>query len=75
MINSKVWGSKNSIKQLLKLNKDADWEFLTAAMDIVDDASEAIANVQQFGLSGPTKYDDVGEKHLRLYSLLSETYI
>jgi hypothetical protein len=75
MINSKVWGGKNTIKRLLRLNKDADWEFLTAAMDIVDDASTAIANVQRFGLSGPTKHDNLGEKYLRLYGLLSATYI
>src|SRR5579864_548231 len=75
MINSKVWGSDETIKQLLKLNKNEDWDFLTAAMDIVDDASSAIGNVQRFGLSGPTKYDETGEKYLRLYGLLSATYI
>jgi hypothetical protein len=75
MINSKVWSSKHSIRRLLKLNKDSDWDFLTAAMDIIDDASAAIANVQRFGLSGPTKHDDLGEKYLRLYGLLSATYI
>jgi len=75
MINSKIWGSKRSIKRLLRLNKDADWDFLTAAMDIIDDASAAISNVQRFGLSGPTKYDDLGEKYLRLHGLLSATYI
>jgi hypothetical protein len=74
MVNAKVRG-KGSIKELLKLNRDTDWDFLTAAMDIVDDASVAIANVKRFGLSGPTKYDDLGEKYLRLYGLLSATYI
>ena len=75
MINSKVWGSKSSIRPLLKLNSESDWDFLTAAMDIVDDASAAISHVNQFGLGGPTKYNDLGEKYLRLYGLLSATYI
>jgi hypothetical protein len=44
-------------------------------MDIVDDASAAIDHVERFGLSGSTKYDDIGEKYLRLYGLLSATYI
>ena len=54
-------GGKSSIKHLLKLNKDSDFDFLIAAMDIIGDASEAISHFQQFGLSGPTKYNDLGE--------------
>jgi hypothetical protein len=75
MINIKVQGSKQSIKQLLKLNKEEDWNFLAAAMDIIDDASSAIGNVERFGLSGPTKLDEIGERYLRLYGLLSASYI
>jgi hypothetical protein len=74
MINSQVWKNSASIKQLLKLTKDSDWDFLTAAMDIIDDASAAIAHIERFGLSGPTKYGDIGERYLRLYGLLSATY-
>jgi hypothetical protein len=75
LINSQVQGGRRSIKDLLRLNEESDWEFLTAAMDIVDDASSAIIHVQKFGLGGPTKYDDMGERYLRLYGLLSATYI
>ena len=45
MINSKVRSSDDTIKHLLKLSKDEDWNFLTAAMDIIDDASGAIGHV------------------------------
>jgi hypothetical protein len=55
LINSQVQGGRRSIKDLLRLNEESDWEFLTAAMDIVDDASSAIIHVQKFGLGGPTK--------------------
>ncbi len=44
-------------------------------MDVVGDASAAIRNFLQFGLDGPTKYQDVGERYLRLYGLLSAAYI
>jgi hypothetical protein len=44
-------------------------------MDIIDDASAAIGHVQEYGLGGLTKYNDLGEKYLRLYGLLSATYI
>ncbi|TWI65851.1 hypothetical protein IQ16_05106 [Bradyrhizobium huanghuaihaiense] len=75
MISAKVWSSERSIKELLSLNSEADWDFLTSAMDIVDDGSAAIGHVMKYGLRGPTKYDDLGEKYLRLYGLLSATYI
>jgi hypothetical protein len=75
MIQARVLGGKASVKHLLKLNSDGDFDFLIAAMDIIDDASAAIAHVERFGLSGATKYDDFGERYLRLYGLLSATYI
>jgi len=75
MINARVGGSERPLKKLLRLNNEADWEFLAAAMDIVDDASSAIDHVQRFGIGGPTKYEEIGEKYLRLYGLLSATYI
>jgi hypothetical protein len=75
LINDTVLPSTNTLRKTLRLNKDADWDFLCTAMDIIDDASTAIAHIQRFGLSGPTKYDDMGERYLRLYGLLSATYI
>jgi hypothetical protein len=75
MVYSKVRSSDRSIKGLLRLKGDADWEFLTAAMDIIGDTAAAIFHFQRFGLGGPTKYDDLGEKYLRLYGLLSAIYI
>jgi hypothetical protein len=71
LINVKVFESDKSVKELLRLNTRADWEFLCAAMDIIADASAAILHVQMFGLSGPTKYDDMGERYLRLYGCLA----
>lgn len=63
------------IKRALKLNDSADWNFLCTAMDIIDDASLAVDHFLRFGLDGSTRYDEFGEKYLRLYGLLSAIYI
>jgi hypothetical protein len=75
LINSKIWSSKGDIRETLRLSKDGDWAFLCISMDILEDACTAINSFLKFGLNGPTKYDDVGEKYLRLYGILSATYI
>jgi hypothetical protein len=75
MINAKVSSSNQSIRGSLGLSRGTDWNFLTAAMDIISDAGEALDHVRRFGLTGPTKYNDEGEKYLRLYGLLSAAYI
>jgi hypothetical protein len=75
LMNEKVLSSSRKIKELLRLNKEEDWGFICTAMDIVDDASTAIRNFLQFGLDGPTKYEDMGERYLRLYGVLNATYI
>ena len=35
----------------------------------------AIRNFLKFGLDGPTRYEDIGERYLRLYGVLNATYI
>ena len=34
-----------------------------------------MGNFQKYGLDGPTKFEDLGEKYLRLYGFLNATYI
>lgn len=75
LINEKVQPTKLSIREVLKLSKDEDWAFLCTAMDIIGDACLAIDNFLRFGLDGPTKYNEDGERYLRLYGILSATYI
>ena len=75
LINDNVVPTKKGIRETLRLNKDGDWDFLCTAMDIINDASAAIDHVQRFGLSGATKYNEMGERYLRLYGVLSATYI
>lgn len=76
LINAKLlFSDDSSVRELLRLSKDADWNFICAAMDIVGDTCAAIRNFLQFGLDGPTKYNDVGEMYLRLYGVLNATYL
>lgn len=75
LINAKVRSSQADIRATLRLSKDVDWSFLCISMDVVEDACTAINNFLQFGINGPTKYNDVGEKYLRLYGILGATYI
>lgn len=63
------------VQECLKLNKKEDWNYILASEDILEDTNEAIANFMRFGLSGPTKYDELGEKYLRLYGILNATYL
>lgn len=63
------------IKNALKLNKADDWTFICSSMDIINDSLLGIENFIRFGMDGPTKYDDLGEKYIRLYGVLNATYI
>ena len=74
LVNDRVQRRGAPAKQL-RLNAEADWSFVCVAMDVLGDTSLALHNCITFGLDGPTKYDDTGEKYLRLYGLLSAAYI
>jgi hypothetical protein len=75
LVNAKVWSNRKAIRELLCLNDERDWHFICTSMDVVGDASTAIRNFLQFGLDGPSRYQDVGERYLRLYGVLSATYV
>jgi hypothetical protein len=63
------------IQRLLKLSKPDDWGRVCTAYETINDTSYAIENFVKFRLGGPTKYEDYGERVLRLYGFLNATYI
>ena len=63
------------IKKRLKISKEKDWGFICTSLDTIDDSSYAIENFIRFKIDGPTKYNDHGEKFLRLYGFLNAVYI
>lgn len=75
LINARTWSGSQPVRELLKLNKETDWRFVCAAMDVIGDSESAIESFMRFGLEGPSRYEDTGEKYLRLYGLLSATYV
>lgn len=75
LVNDRVWAKDEHPATLLRLNSEEDWNFVCVAMDIVGDASLAIRNFLTFGLDGPSRYEDTGEKYLRLYGFLSAAYM
>lgn len=75
LVNARVWGKNESPSKALRLNSADDWNFICVAMDVIGDAALALENFLRFGLDGPTRYDSVGERYLRLYGLLSATYL
>lgn len=63
------------IQSALKLTKPEDWGFICSSMDIINDSLLGIEHFCKYGVDGPTKYDDFGEKYIRLYGVLNATYI
>ncbi len=75
IFNKEVENFTEHVKNCLKPNKEEDWNHILTSEDIIEDSNYAIESFLKFGLSGPTKYNDIGEKYLRLYGLLNATYL
>jgi hypothetical protein len=63
------------VQKCLKLNKKEDWNYILGSEDILEDTNLAIKEFLKFGISGPTKYQSLGEKYLRLYGVLNAIYL
>lgn len=75
LVKERIWGEGESAAKALRLKDDRDLDFVCVAMDVVGDASLAIGSFLRFSLDGPTRYEDIGERYLRLYGLLSAAYV
>lgn len=75
LVNDRIWSKGESAAKALRLKDDRDWNFICVAMDVVGDASLALDSFLKFSLDGPTRYEDIGERYLRLYGLLSAAYV
>lgn len=63
------------IKESLRINSTEDWGIICASMDVVDDSALGLKHFLLFGIDGPTKYNDIGEKYIRLYGVLNASYL
>lgn len=75
IFNGEVENFSEHVRACLKLNKIEDWNYILASEDILEDSNLAIESFLKFGLGGPTKYKDTGEKYLRLYGVLNAAYL
>jgi cell fate (sporulation/competence/biofilm development) regulator YmcA (YheA/YmcA/DUF963 family) len=50
------------------------WNILMNAFYVFEDTELAKENFEKFGINGPVKMSDVGEKYLRLYGILNSLY-
>lgn len=75
LVNARIREKDESPEKALRLSKPSDWNFICVAMDVVGDAVLALDNFLRFSLDGPTRYEDDGERYLRLYGLLSAAYV
>jgi len=79
LVNARVRGKNEAPSEApskaLRLNDPNDWNFICVTMDVIGDAALALENFLRFGLDGPSRYESVGERYLRLYGLLSATYL
>ena len=67
--------SNTALQKRFKFDSDRGWAFLTSSMDLLGDTEEAKQNHYRFGLDGPTKYMNLGERYLRLYGVLNAAYL
>ncbi len=62
-------------RRSLSLNDEKDWNFICTGMDLIDDTSLSLDHFLRFGMEGISRYNEVGEKYLRMYGALNSTYI
>jgi len=63
------------VVRLLKIDNITMWARIWNVIYIIEDTEEAKDNFIKFGISGPTKYSETGEKYLRLYGILNSIWL
>ena len=66
---------RQEISKKLKFQSENDWQRLCSLMDVLSDTEMAKLNFMKFGISGPTKIIDYGERLLRLYGITNAAYL
>jgi hypothetical protein len=73
-----VTDDHSPLDQLMKITNiktKEDWYVICSAMDLLGDTELAKENYLKFKLDGPTKYDEMGERYLRLYGILNSIFL
>lgn len=75
LIYAKGHKSKGDFDQAVSKKFGLDKQFnhfiIRSCIDLLEDTEYAINDFEKFGLDGPTKYENLGERYLRLYGFLN----
>ena len=66
---------KTDILDFLDVNSGKPYAFIIDSLYLLEDTQLAKHNFYEFGVSGPTKYQNFGEVYLRIYGLLNACYL
>ena len=78
---SKRWNAENckttfrdDVKKFYGFEKRFGWNIILNSYYVIDDTELAKDSFKKFGLQGPSRHLDIGERYLRLYGLLNSIY-
>lgn len=63
------------IKHTYGFEDEFGWNMLLNAIYVLQDTELAKSSFLKFGIQGPCKHEDIGEKYLRLYGFLNALYL
>ncbi|MCP4969259.1 MAG: hypothetical protein GY932_01540 [Arcobacter sp.] len=72
--NNKYPDFRTEVMKRFGFEKIFGWNIMLNAIYLIEDTELAKISFLKFGLQGPSRYDDVGEKYLRLYGILNSIY-
>lgn len=65
---------KDDVKKFYGFEKEFGWNILQNAFSLINDTELAKQSFKEFGLQGPSRHKDTGERYLRLYGVLNAAY-
>lgn len=65
---------RDDVKKFYGFEKKFGWNIILNSYYVLDDTELAKNSFSKFGLQGPSRHIDIGERYLRLYGLLNSVY-
>ncbi|AZB18455.1 hypothetical protein EG352_12005 [Chryseobacterium indologenes] len=65
---------RDDVKKFYGFEKKFGWNIILNSYYVINDTELAKASFNKFGLQGPSRHTDIGERYLRLYGLLNSVY-
>jgi len=65
---------REDVQKYFCLENKFGWNIMLNSYYVINDTELAKTSFNKFGLQGPSRYTDIGERYLRLYGLLNSIY-